>query len=603
MIDPLELFYSKKVSPENFKFDQLRAKPLFSMIPIQLDQYFYHLATSPKYASKINYKYEVMDNTMRQYGFELLARGTNRAVYKSLTDDSILIKVGYDKAGVQDAPKEWRNQQYLKPFVAKTFEISPTGTIALVERCQSITYKDEFKSVAEDIFHLLTTFILGKYILADIGTNFYMNWALRKGFGPVLIDYPFMYELDGNKLKCTNYTKLPNGMVVPCDGYIDYDEGFNFLKCEKCGKQYFAQDLGKYNETTGKFELINPSMEVRTMASVKIYKPDGTLFGEFGTDTTPVEQVDCVHDVQLKPRVTGYSNPPERVVRTDNHIDFIRRKIKKVFSIFYFEHQVKDRECLDILVAGLLTFLNETDKGYQTEFPAERSRELCDEFLNEFKEAHKRKLEAQAKAREDAKAEAKATVTKDVKVDVGDVIKECETAEPVKSPGESLDDSILKAAMSMNPENVQKYGADVYKQAFELVNKAMGTNNPFQPTSEDIMKAQVASKSDNSDIGAAARTDILNSKDISSVEDASPDAVDASQEADNEMLKEVNDSKSDEIMDAVTEATTLNQNANNKAFNESLNAINSRTVVVKTDQPTPPKRPIKLPGNKGIDMF
>jgi hypothetical protein len=69
------------------------------------------------------------------------------------------------------------------------------------------------------------------------------------------------------------------------------------------------------------------------------------------------------------------------------------------------------------------------------------------------------------------------------------------------------------------------------------------------------------------------------------------------------MLKEVNDSKSDEIMDAVTEATTLNQNANNKAFNESLNAINSRTVVVKTDQSTPPKRPIKLPGNKGIDMF
>lgn len=609
MIDPLELFYSKKVSPMDFKFDQLRAKPLFSMIPIALDQYFYTLATSPKYASKINLKYELMDKAMRDYGFEMLARGTNRTVYKSVFDDSILIKIGYDKAGVTDAPKEWRNQQYLKPFVSKTFEVSPSGAIALVERCQPITYKDEFKSVAEDIFHLLTTFILGKYILADIGTNFYMNWALRKGFGPVLIDYPFMYELDGNKLKCTNHTTLPNGMIIPCDGYIDYDEGFNFLKCEKCGKQYFAQDLAKYNEVTGKTELISPSMEVRTMNPIKIYKPDGSLLGTFGENTTPVEQVNHVpNTVQLKPRYEGeYTTPPDKVFRADTHQDFIRRKIKKVFNTFYFEHQVKDRECLDILVAGILTFLNDTDKMYQTEFPAERSREMCDEFFEEFKEAHKKKLEAQAKAKEEAKAQQQEHVVKPVQVDVGNIVKECETAEPEKTKGESLDESILKAAMAMNPDNVKKYGVDIYKQALEMVKAfdaehPQGTDNPFMPTRDDIAKAQIASQSDKNEIGASSRTDILNSKDISEVEDATPDSVEASQEAEKEMLKDVNETKSDEIMDAVKEATTLNQNTNNQAFQASLNSINQRTMI-KTNATTPPARPVKLPGNKGIDMF
>ena len=39
--------------------------------------------------------------------------------------------------------------------------------------------------------------------MADIGTNFFMNWGIRPGFGPVLLDYPYVYELDGNK--CVNH--------------------------------------------------------------------------------------------------------------------------------------------------------------------------------------------------------------------------------------------------------------------------------------------------------------------------------------------------------------------------------------------------------------
>lgn len=52
-----------------------------------------------------------------------------------------------------------------------------------------------------------------------------------------------MYELDGNKLYCSAPDKnSPNGL---CGGEIDYDDGFNFLRCSKCGVQYRVKELSK----------------------------------------------------------------------------------------------------------------------------------------------------------------------------------------------------------------------------------------------------------------------------------------------------------------------------------------------------------------------
>ena len=77
--------------------------------------------------------------------------------------------------------------------------------------------------------------------MADIGTNFFRNYGIRIGFGPVLLDYPMLYEIDGAKLFCNSIG--PFGL--PCGGGIDYDAGANFLYCEKCGKQYTAAQLRK----------------------------------------------------------------------------------------------------------------------------------------------------------------------------------------------------------------------------------------------------------------------------------------------------------------------------------------------------------------------
>lgn len=61
--------------------------------------------------------------------------------------------------------------------------------------------------------------------------------------GPVLLDFPYVFKLDGNKLYCT--TKIIENGGRPCGGVIDYDDGFNNLKCTKCGRLYLATELKK----------------------------------------------------------------------------------------------------------------------------------------------------------------------------------------------------------------------------------------------------------------------------------------------------------------------------------------------------------------------
>lgn len=62
----------------------------------------------------------------------------------------------------------------------------------------------------------------------------------------MLHDFPYLYELDGEKLHCTEPD--PNDPSKPCGGLIDYDDGFNKLYCKKCGKWYRVQELAKNPE-------------------------------------------------------------------------------------------------------------------------------------------------------------------------------------------------------------------------------------------------------------------------------------------------------------------------------------------------------------------
>ena len=243
----LQSLYTKRKSPLEFNFDMLTAPPLLALLTPQDINDLNRIARSVKLAGKIDEKYKLIDQIMTNRGFVKLHAGTNRVVYRFIEDQRFVIKVAIDRVGLGDNPAEYKNQFLLKPFVTKVFEVSPCGTVGLFERVDAIMSREEFLSVADDIFNLITKFFVGKYVLEDFGSHYFMNWAIRKNYGPVLLDFPYVYELDGNKLYC-NAKPIPGRRDIVCGGEIDYDDGFNNLICTKCGRPYQARDLKKAEE-------------------------------------------------------------------------------------------------------------------------------------------------------------------------------------------------------------------------------------------------------------------------------------------------------------------------------------------------------------------
>lgn len=238
VVSIMDILKSKKVTPEEFEFDNYTIPPMYYFLTQEDVDQLRAIATSARLSSKIREKYSMIDDIMARRGFKRFSAGTNRVVYRFLESDDFLVKIAVDKVGMQDNPMEFRNQQFLKPFVSKTFYTSPCGTVGFVERVLPIKNKEEFKEVAPEIFDIIINKIIGKYVVEDIGTKYFMNWGIRKNYYPVLLDYPYVYELDGNKLFCSSEV---NGEI--CNGEIDYDAGFNYLVCTKCGRKYMARDL------------------------------------------------------------------------------------------------------------------------------------------------------------------------------------------------------------------------------------------------------------------------------------------------------------------------------------------------------------------------
>ncbi len=227
------------VSPEEFDYDALTAPPLYSLLtPTDVGD-LNKLATSIRYAGNPILRLDRIDQIMRRRGFEKFTGGTNRVIYKFLEDDRFLVKVASDAVGVGDSPREYINQFRYKPFITKVFETSPCGTLGLFERGIPIRSRQEFFSIASYVYDVIRNWFTGEYVMDDIGSDYFLNWVIRPGFGPILCDFPYSYKLDGNKLYCN--APLKEGGF--CGGVIDYDDGYNHLHCTKCGLLYKAKDL------------------------------------------------------------------------------------------------------------------------------------------------------------------------------------------------------------------------------------------------------------------------------------------------------------------------------------------------------------------------
>lgn len=235
----------KEVDIENFAFDKMQCVPLHSLFTQNDIDELHKIATSIKLASKSpKIKFKMIDDIMASRGFRRYMSGTNRITYSYLEDDRFLVKVAYNNAGLSDSPREYQNQWLFAPFVAKVFEVSPCGTVALVERVNPIKSGQQFVLYSR-LIHLAIKYIFanGEYVLDDIGINCFMNWGVRDNFGPVLLDYPYVYKLDSLKLICS--CKDPTSPSGKCDGIIDYDYSYTSLYCTKCGTRYRASELAK----------------------------------------------------------------------------------------------------------------------------------------------------------------------------------------------------------------------------------------------------------------------------------------------------------------------------------------------------------------------
>lgn len=258
-----KLLYSKVLDKRVVVFEQILPPcKILQLLTIEDIYQLNKIARSKKYAAKPKEKFAMIDQIMQRRGFKKLAAGTNRIVYKYLEDQSFVIKVAHCKVALTDNIREMSNQNILAPFVSKCFEVSPCGTVGMFERVSPISNRQQFLSIASDIYDIIINHFLGRFVLDDFGSKYFMNWGVRRGAFPVLLDYPYVYKLDGAKLICNKPD--PYSETGYCGGDIDYDDGFNHLFCTKCGKNYFASDLKEKQDKS------QPSILVETKGDIKM---------------------------------------------------------------------------------------------------------------------------------------------------------------------------------------------------------------------------------------------------------------------------------------------------------------------------------------------
>ena len=212
-------------------------------------------------------KFQKLDAIIKPKGFKRSGCGTNRVVYEPLDDNvGFCVKIALDRAGKKNNPDEIVNQKYLKPFVAKCFDISPDGNVGIFERVVPIENLYQFWSVRDDIYNIMES-IIGRFIIDDFGTKAFKNWGLRKGFGPVLLDYADMYILDPKILFCNHPTYFGSNDI--CRGELDYDGGFNNIICLKCGGIHMASE---FKDGRKKIALFTRKRVIGMRPKIRIFK-------------------------------------------------------------------------------------------------------------------------------------------------------------------------------------------------------------------------------------------------------------------------------------------------------------------------------------------
>ena len=215
-------------------WNTLTRPPIKAYLPDWVVQKLYEYMTSARLINNPSLRFKLTNELLLPWGFKPLASGTNRRAFYCTYDPGIIIKIASDAVGQKDNQSEFVIQQMLKPFCPKIFDVAGDGAVLLSERGEPMTEHDYKFVWADEIFDLLFSLLARGYILEDVGSNFYKNFGIRMGFGPMLWDFPYVYKLDWRKLICQKPDPITG---QPCGGEIDYDyhKGMSEIVCTKCG--------------------------------------------------------------------------------------------------------------------------------------------------------------------------------------------------------------------------------------------------------------------------------------------------------------------------------------------------------------------------------
>ncbi|MGN1394737.1 MAG: hypothetical protein ACI4V7_12035 [Succinivibrionaceae bacterium] len=223
-------------------YDAMQVNPLYSYFTQEDIDRIREIALSADINANPAEKYRRLKAIMEPRGFYFIGGGTNRRAYACRYDPRVVAKVATDSVGISNNKRELVNQNVLKPYCSKIFEVSPCGTLAIIERVNPIKTQAEFQTIADEVFDVLEFKIRGNNIgMEDIGRRSFKNWGVRTGYGPVLLDYPTMYVIDKKRAFCCARTKSGDY----CNGPLQYDDGFDNIVCSYCGAKYMSKSIAK----------------------------------------------------------------------------------------------------------------------------------------------------------------------------------------------------------------------------------------------------------------------------------------------------------------------------------------------------------------------
>ena len=502
-------------------YDQMTKPPITYYIPIQVINQLYNIIHDPRMMARPSRKYKMMNDLLRPLGIKHLASGTNRRSFYCEYDDTIVFKIGIDSIGEEANLMEFKSQHLLKPFCAKMFDVTQTGTIALSERVDTMT-ESEYKLVYRDqIFDLIFIMLNRGFIMEDVGANFYKNWGVRYGFGPVVLDYPYVFEVDWSKLKCTKRDPITGDK---CLGDLDYnyDKGMSEIICKKCGARYTAKHLAKSSYMNGMTQintggnktmpLINTNIKVAIRKNGKIVKrfyaedevkrdPQRTISGDPNIITTNLssnttlgsavaDKATKIGQELIKKANTIYKvKPVENVVTATTHekeYHFYPKDIKN--DIIYFLRRVESKHGSDVALelADKLQVKFYTSSEYKEKFKKEKDEWKERNRLNsngfyfktgceEPESEEKKEGDSEEDKKEESSNEYKATIIEDEekpktvinKVDHETAMSEANKiissipdllVKPVVIGKDKKDDDKEKSVTSEVDENRQKTG-------------------------------------------------------------------------------------------------------------------------------------------------